>query len=118
MADTEKEPTSEPKTDSGWRAAKVPTEGMPNFAKTIYGTAPGKMLYYVASDAGRFLRFAVIAAAILGLLFTIFNVWSIRRASTSGVLSTFFYDLLITLVAVGVLYALRVVAEQAEGRRK
>lgn len=103
---------------TGWRAAVVPTEGMPSFAQSFYKTAPGKMIYHVASDAGRFLRFAVIAAATLGLLYTLFHIWAIRGASGATVLSAFFYDLLITLVAVGVLYALRVVAETAEEKRR
>jgi hypothetical protein len=99
-----------------WRNVAVPTDGMPGFAKSIYSTAPGKLLYYVTSDAALFLRVSVIVAAFLGLLYTLFHVWSLRVAGPSVVWAAFFIDLFITLVATGVLYAMRTIVETLEKR--
>lgn len=93
---------------SSWRTVEVPTEGVPGPLKAISRSAPGKVAYYVASDTVLFLRLATVVAAIAGLLWTVLDLWTIRGAPASAVWAAFFFNLLVTLVAVAVLYGLRV----------
>ena len=103
------EPSTTEARPSSWRSAVAPTEGMPGFVRAFYKSPPGKLLYYVTSDVRLFLRVSVLLAALFGVLNALFDALTFLGVPTAAVWATLFFDLLITVVAVGVLYALRLI---------